>query len=578
MIQLPDQETFDALHPFAFATRGDGTVILVGRALRKMLPAMAEGRDYRELLEADPIPGISAVTPAMVVNQGIVLHSPLLPALRLRGPVFETHGECVAYLFATDLAVRSASDLISLGLRLDDLRLGEPIMDYLMLSQRQAIASTRLEESNARLLFENRLSRALLTLHDRTREYPPDSSFYSTCLEILSAGLRSSVGLYFSVQPSIPTETITLAHSFTSDIDTFASFIRASTITDYMRGSTLLGSTVRSGETVWCSDVRDLTIFARRGELPPEGIFSLIHIPIVVHQRTLGVFEFLKEGSPIDPAPERALLNLLRVSLENMISAKLAEQREREHIAMAIHSSKMTTLGEITAGVAHEINNPLHTLTMTCALVQRLLASENPDLPTAREHIEVAKRAIHRMAAIVQELKGFSRQSAHDEPQDTPIATIIRESLDLCHARFASQGIEMRVGAVPDGWLVSCKPSQITQVMLNLLNNASDAIAPLSTRWIAIDVEEQQSCYLISVTDSGSGIPGHISDKIMNPFFTTKPPEKGTGLGLSITSTILREHGGALTVDRECANTRFVITLPKRSPKGPPVEPLSEVE
>jgi C4-dicarboxylate-specific signal transduction histidine kinase len=102
--------------------------------------------------------------------------------------------------------------------------------------------------------------------------------------------------------------------------------------------------------------------------------------------------------------------------------------------------------------------------------------------------------------------------------------------------------------------------------MLNLLNNALDATTSLETRWISITLERRDDSYCISVTDSGHGIPEQLITKIMNPFFTTKPPEKGTGLGLSISATIIREHGGTLTIDRECENTRFVISLPRSCP------------
>jgi C4-dicarboxylate-specific signal transduction histidine kinase len=116
---------------------------------------------------------------------------------------------------------------------------------------------------------------------------------------------------------------------------------------------------------------------------------------------------------------------------------------------------------------------------------------------------------------------------------------------------------------IPASWEVECHPSQISQVLLNLLNNAYDAALAQPDRWIELDARDQGSLVEISVTDSGPGIPRELARKIMDPFFTTKPPGKGTGLGLSISSNIMTDHGGSLSLDQNSPHTRFVMSLPK---------------
>ena len=109
--------------------------------------------------------------------------------------------------------------------------------------------------------------------------------------------------------------------------------------------------------------------------------------------------------------------------------------------------------------------------------------------------------------------------------------------------------------------------TQISQVLLNLLNNAHDAIKELgeNPKWIQIDVHKKDEKYIqLSVTDCGHGIPKQHLNKIMQPFFTTKEVGKGTGLGLSISSEIIKNHGGSLTYDAQSKHTRFVIELPMR--------------
>lgn len=107
-----------------------------------------------------------------------------------------------------------------------------------------------------------------------------------------------------------------------------------------------------------------------------------------------------------------------------------------------------------------------------------------------------------------------------------------------------------------------CRPTEIAQVLLNLLNNAHDAIQDLPDKWITIEYKVRDGEVDIVVTDSGRGIPRSLQDRLFQPFFTTKPSGTGTGLGLSISSQIVKSHGGSIRLDTECENTRFIVSLP----------------
>jgi signal transduction histidine kinase len=112
---------------------------------------------------------------------------------------------------------------------------------------------------------------------------------------------------------------------------------------------------------------------------------------------------------------------------------------------------------------------------------------------------------------------------------------------------------------------VDCSATQITQVLINLVNNAHDAIKNLKEKWIEIAVNDSDHYVEISITDSGPGIPAGIKEKIMQPFFTTKAVGQGTGLGLSLSKSIIDSHKGFLLIDDNCPHTKFTILLPKKS-------------
>ncbi len=140
--------------------------------------------------------------------------------------------------------------------------------------------------------------------------------------------------------------------------------------------------------------------------------------------------------------------------------------------------------------------------------------------------------------------------------------------MGLCAERFKNNGVQIDAKGICDT-TVFCRETQISQVILNLLNNAFDATQEFEQRWIKIAAEvTPNSMVQISVTDSGKGIAKEHQDKIMLPFFTTKALGKGTGLGLSISLGIMEANKGKIYLDKTCTNTRFILELPISDPGG----------
>lgn len=167
------------------------------------------------------------------------------------------------------------------------------------------------------------------------------------------------------------------------------------------------------------------------------------------------------------------------------------------------------------------------------------------------------------MTKIIRGLKAFSRNAEADPMTLNPVSVLVDDSLELCREKFRNKGVELRVGQIPDLSLL-CRPTEISQVLLNLLGNAFDAVeARAGERWVMIDAVETDYRLQIQVTDCGSGIPDDVARRILEPFFTTKELGKGTGLGLSISKGIIESHGGRLYLDQSCPNTRFVVELEK---------------
>lgn len=249
---------------------------------------------------------------------------------------------------------------------------------------------------------------------------------------------------------------------------------------------------------------------------------------------------------------------------QDITEVMLLEERLAAERAANLHRAKLASLGEMAAGIAHEINNPLAIVHGKSAQLHRkiLLGKICPE--DMASELQKISSVSERIAAIIQGLRSFSRNADLDEPTPCLLTTIVQDTIILCGERFKAQNVELKVDPIPAVSFLG-RPPQIAQVLLNLLNNAFDAVSEDSdteTPWIRLSFEETGSNVIVRVTDSGHGIPEEIAQKIMQPFFTTKAIGQGTGLGLSISMGIIESHKGRLFLDSGQANTTFVFELP----------------
>ncbi len=227
-----------------------------------------------------------------------------------------------------------------------------------------------------------------------------------------------------------------------------------------------------------------------------------------------------------------------------------------------VQNSKMSVLGEMAGGIAHEINNPLTIIKGRSEQLERMLQREDFEKEKALTLVKGIEKTTLRISNIVKGLKMFSRSGEMDPMTVSYLTDVINSGIELCQEKFKNGNVELKIAETPSVALY-CRETQISQVVLNLLSNAFDAVVGADNAWVELSYKEYAKNIEIIVTDSGRGISAEIEEKIMQPFFTTKPVGKGTGLGLSISKGIIEAHDGKLFLNHNCENTQFVISLGK---------------
>lgn len=241
----------------------------------------------------------------------------------------------------------------------------------------------------------------------------------------------------------------------------------------------------------------------------------------------------------------------------------MAFQKIKSQQSELIHISNLAALGEMSGGIAHEINNPLQILSTQISLTRRQLEGIEQIPTRVLKTFDQMDETVLRISKLVKGLRNLSRNATTDPQSIFPVSSAIDDMLSVSAQKLKYLDIDLKIegdtNIKVDGYMV-----QLSQVFINLINNAVDAIDEYENKWINIYIFNNVSNKtIITFTDSGQGIPKDIAQKIMHPFFTTKDPGKGTGLGLSISNSMIEKVGGRLYYDSNSTNTKFVIELPQ---------------
>ena len=274
----------------------------------------------------------------------------------------------------------------------------------------------------------------------------------------------------------------------------------------------------------------------------------------------------LAHGRKISDLPLKAgdEIGELARSFDNMNHQ--LEDKERELIlsqGRVHHASKMASLGEMASSIAHEINTPMQTINLIAQRVQRQLKKEviAEDIDASMSKITTS---VTKISEIIDSLRKVSRDSTDDDFSDTSIQELLQDTINMTEERFKVNNIDFSIiyHDTSENTLIQCQRLQISQILINLLNNAYDAIQSCDQKWIKIDIQQIHDRVRFSISDCGKGIAIEILEKIFEPMYTTKEVGKGTGLGLSISRDIVLKHNGLIYIKKESPNTCFVLELP----------------
>jgi two-component system C4-dicarboxylate transport sensor histidine kinase DctB len=247
---------------------------------------------------------------------------------------------------------------------------------------------------------------------------------------------------------------------------------------------------------------------------------------------------------------------------ENLVRRQTEEQLRKTQSEL-VQAGKMAVLGQLSAGITHELNQPLTAL-RTMSDNARVLI-ERGRLDDARANLATISQLVERMGLLTGQLRQFARK-ADTLLSAVPVADVVTAALFLVERRIAQERVCFRMATHPRDLYALCDSNRLQQVLVNLFSNALDAMemAGSTPRELVVDAARDGDRVLITVTDSGPGIPEENRAQLFEPFFTTKPQGKGLGLGLAISEQIVREFGGRLRAESPPGGgARFIIDLPR---------------
>ena len=261
----------------------------------------------------------------------------------------------------------------------------------------------------------------------------------------------------------------------------------------------------------------------------------------------------------------KAMIHIMSDLRETTEAVQRREKELREKQEQLIQAGKLATLGELTTGVAHELNNPLNNIGLFVGnaidLIELGTADTDPEIILRELHN--AMQQVRKATEIISHLRTFGR-AAPVSFESLDIRQVIERSISLMQEQLRLRQIEIQMDFPGKALFVFGNAIQLEQVFINLLTNARDALANVPRKVISISCQVEEEQVVLLFCDTGPGIPAGLEQRIFDPFFTTKEVGAGTGLGLSITYGIIKDHQGTITVENNPGEgARFLIHLPR---------------
>lgn len=286
----------------------------------------------------------------------------------------------------------------------------------------------------------------------------------------------------------------------------------------------------------------------------PEAIYLLIFFTVLLIYLVKQYHEYRGQ-----------LLERFRDQLELETSNREIKRAQEELLNKTVqlmHASRISGLGEMAAGLSHEINNSLMVILASIQMIRRELV-KNHVSESVKTKIDQSEKSIEKIKSVVEGLKYFSSQMDSGPKKATELKNLIDTTFSYTGEILKVHEIDLKVDPIPEVSLV-VHPFQIVNVLFNIIRNADDHLTklPVQDRWIKLSFHQDTECLCIKLTNGGPKISQENQLKLFQPFFTTKDVNEGTGLSLSIGRGIIRDHGGDLSFDAKDPHTTFVVKLP----------------
>jgi C4-dicarboxylate-specific signal transduction histidine kinase len=299
----------------------------------------------------------------------------------------------------------------------------------------------------------------------------------------------------------------------------------------------------------------DRSRLARQTERLDNSRRALLHILQDAHQSNLR----LGDG-------RKAMIHIMGDLKEISAQVLRREQELRDKQEQLVQAAKLATLGELTTGVAHELNNPLNNIGLFVGnAIDQIQMGKATHQQLLRE-LGNAMQQVRKATEIISHLRTFGR-AAPTSRQRLHIYEVVERALSLLQEQMRDRQIRVQLHLASESPIVNGNSIQLEQVFINVLTNARDALADCPRKWISISSRTDAEMVELNFQDSGPGIPAGLEKRIFDPFFTTKEVGKGTGLGLSIAYGIVKDHQGTIAVvNRPGEGACFRIQLPLAKP------------